>query len=239
MTDMEYRFRSLDRVQMPELWGEATLRAIAEPQAGPQTRPNYVLPAGPATAAIVIALIVGLGLLWGPTIGTPDASPSPSASQLPDLDMPGASREGGGFVAGEFGWTGALGSSTGMHSVVLEGDSAFRQTQMIFAIEGDCFADGSGPAPVPMTVAGLDGSYVEPYQDPGVLFMSPRGGETTGAYALPIDGRTLCVYLTWDPSTTPAELEAARQVIESIRGQAYGENGIRIVFTLPEGWDTG
>ena len=48
----------------------------------------------------------------------------------------------------------------------------------------------------------------------------------------------VCVYLTWDASTTPEELDAARQVVESIRGQTYG-SGIRIVFTLPEGWDTG
>jgi hypothetical protein len=61
---------------------------------------------------------------------------------------------------------------------------------------------------------------------------------TTGAYALPIGGRTLCVYLTWDASTTPDELDAARQVVESIRGQAYG-SGIRIIFALPVGWDTG
>lgn len=76
MTDMEDRFRSLDRVQMPELWGEATLRAVAEPQVAPQ-RTNYVLPVGLAIA-IVIALIVGLGMLWGPTIGTPAPSPSPA-----------------------------------------------------------------------------------------------------------------------------------------------------------------
>jgi hypothetical protein len=127
-----------------------------------------------------------------------------------------------------------------MHNVVDLGGGRYRQTQMIFAVEDDCFARGEGPEPVPVAVAGLDGWYVEPYDGPGVLFMPEReDGQTTGAYALPIGGRTLCVYLTWDRSTTADELDAAREVVESIRGQAYGPYGIRIIFTLPEGWDTG
>jgi hypothetical protein len=158
---------------------------------------------------------------------------SPSAAQLQALDMPGARSS----PAGEYGWTGVPGSRTGMHNV--DGVDVYRMTQMVFAVENDCFASGEGPEPVSVTVAGLDGWYVEPYDGPGVLFMPEReDGQTTEAYALPIDGRTLCVYLTWDASTTPDELDAARQVVESIRGQAYG-SGIRIVFTLPRGWDTG
>jgi hypothetical protein len=62
---------------------------------------------------------------------------------------------------------------------------------------------------------------------------------TTAAYALPIADRTLCVYLRWDSATTPEELDAARAVVDSIRGEPHEEQGIRIVFTLPAGWDTG
>ena len=80
MTDVHDRFRSLDRVPVPELWGEATHRAVAEPAAAPQLRTNYMLPVSLATAAIVIALIVGLGVLWGPTVGTPDSTPAPEAT---------------------------------------------------------------------------------------------------------------------------------------------------------------
>lgn len=127
-----------------------------------------------------------------------------------------------------------------MHNVVVDG-TAFRQTQITFAAEDDCFAGATGPESVPVTIAGLDGLYVEPYGDPSVVFGTLQGGETTGAYALPIDDRTLCVYLTWDPATTPDELEAARQVVESIRGKVSDTDGTRIVinFTLPQGWDTG
>ena len=39
--------------------------------------------------------------------------------------------------------------------------------------------------------------------------------------------------------TTPAELSAARDAVGSIRGQPFGEDGIRINFTLPAGWDVG
>lgn len=165
--------------------------------------------------------------------------PVPSASMLPDLGLPGTR---GDEPAGEYGWTGARGSKTGMHSVIEDESSpdAFRQTQLFFAVENDCFPAAPGAEPTAVTVAGLDGLYLEPYDDPSVLFIiPPRGGHTTGAYALPIGDRTLCAYLTWDPATTPDELGAAREVLESIRGQPFGQDGIRINFTLPAGWDTG
>jgi hypothetical protein len=142
--------------------------------------------------------------------------------------------------AGEYGWDGALNSYTGMHNVVEMAGGGYHQTQMIFAVANDCFASGKGPDPVSTTVAGLDGQYVEPYDGARVLFMPEReSGQTTRAYALPIGDRTLCVYLTWDPTTTPDELDAARRVVESIRGEAFGPSGLRIIFTLAEGWDVG
>ena len=176
----------------------------------------------------------------GVSPGVDSGTPTSSASLLPDLAMPGARRS----PAGEYGWDGRLGSPTetraGMHNVVVMPDGGYRQTQMVFAVENDCFASGEGPTPRPTTVAGLDGWYVEPYDGPGVRFILERQrGQTTGGYALPIGDRTLCVYLTWDKTTTTDELAAAREVVESIRGQALGASGIRIVFTLPEGWDIG
>lgn len=196
-----------------------------------------------AALAISAAVAVGSGVVelpWLDESPTPSAaetvrptggSPEPSAALLPDLPLPGTR----GDKAGEYGWTGGFASAGGMHHVVGDGNE-FRQTQLIFRVLDDCF--GAAGDAVPVTVAGLDGLYVEPYEPP-LTFISPRGGETTGAYALPIGDRTLCVYLTWDPATTPDELEAGRQVVESIRGQPFGADGIRIIFTLPAGWDTG
>ena len=197
---------------------------------------------------ITAALAVGSGLIklpWVDRVLIPGPSPtstaveSPSASELPVLNMPGSRSN----PAGEYGWTGMPGTRGGMHNVVTVVDG-YRMTQIVFSINDNCFAAAEGRTPVAVTVAGLAGSYLEPYDAPGVLFMSEReAGQTTGAYALPIDGQTLCVYLTWDASTTPQELDAARQVVESIRGQSihgasYG-TVTRIVFTLQEGWDTG
>lgn len=165
------------------------------------------------------------------------ATPMPSDSVLPDLHMPGARSS----PAGQYGWTGALGSRTGMHQVVQQGGTS-RQVQLVFAVENDCFGGGAGEVPAPVIVAGLNARYAEAFDNhnPVVLFMPARGvGQRTSAYALPVDDRTLCVYLTWDPTTTPDELSSARQVVDSIRGQAHGANGVRIIFTLPGGWDTG
>lgn len=134
-----------------------------------------------------------------------------------------------------------------MHAVVEVGDGtgAFRQTQIVFAVENDCFGSPREFTPTRVTVAGLDGLYVEPYDPPDdrIVMFAARGLETTGAYALAVgertSHRTLCVYLSWDPTTTVAELAAARAVIESLRAEPAGATGIRLVFTTESGWDTG
>ena len=170
----------------------------------------------------------------------PSASdePVPSASVLPGLRLPGLKPN---QPAGEYGWTGDLGSRGGMHRVITDPSSdRYRETQLVFAVEEDCFALGTDAEPMPMTVAGFEGQYAEPYASgPSVTFHDSDVTTTTGAYALAVGDRTLCVYLTWDPDTTQDELEAARQVVGSIRGHVIREDGIRINFTLPEGWDTG
>ena len=189
------------------------------------------------TTLTAAAIALGGNRLTPPV--TPEQSPEASAgpaATLPPLTLPGSRSN----AAGEYGWTGALGSFSGMHTVIEDSSSPdqFRQIQLTFAVEDGCFANRTDVDPV--TVAGFDGLYVEPYEDPAVLFMPREGAETTtGAYALAVGDRTLCLYLTWDPGSTQDELEAARQVLESLRAQPFGPDGIRINFTLPRGWDTG
>jgi len=249
MTDQElerrlhalYRARSGADGAPPQL--RADLAAIGQEAGGRFPGMFRSAPFAVAATALVAAVAIGLALFLGraPDVGptgshTPSATAmeSPSASLLPGKTMPGT-RAG---AEGEYGWTGAPGSRAGMHRVTVVGEEA-RMTQIVFAIENDCFASGEGPEPVAVSIAGLDGKYVEPYIGPNVLFMPEREeGQTTGGYALPIDDRTLCVYVTWDPGTTSDELDAARKVVDSIRGQAHG-TGIRINFTLGPGWDTG
>lgn len=206
-----------------------------------------------AAAAALAILITGIGVRLLNTVDvtpqpadqptttsippTTTSVPVPMVNTLPALDLPGARVQ----PAGHYGWTGELGSRGWIHRVIEGPSGVFRQTQLAFTVEDDCFARSPGAEPTAVTVAELDGLYLEPYDDDSASWLAsnPSGGETTAAYALPIDDRTLCIYLRWDASTTPDELSAARQVVESIRGEPYGEDGIRINFTLPDGWDAG
>ena len=167
--------------------------------------------------------------------------PLPSGATLPELGLPDARPNQRG---GQHGWTGALHATGWMHRVIENRCSpGYRQTNLAFRVESDCFTDvldAAGAEPEEVIVAGVDALYLEGHTtNRSIMLPSPEGGETTAAYALPIDGRTLCVYLTWDPATTQDELNAARGVVESIRGEADGLNGVRIIFTLTGGWDTG
>ena len=51
--------------------------------------------------------------------------------------------------------------------------------------------------------------------------------------------RTLCVFVTWHPTTTDRDRAAAFEILETLRPEPNGPDGIRIIFTLRDGWDTG
>jgi hypothetical protein len=168
---------------------------------------------------------------------TTTSSPETTVEPLPALGLPGMSPN---EPARTYGWTGALGTSGWIHKVIDEDPSTSegaRETQILFAVKNDCFTGSKGAEPSAVTVAGLEGLHLEPYDDDSLSFVN--SGATTAAYALPIADRTLCVYLRWNAATTPDELRAAREVVESVRGEPNGENGVRINFELPHGWDTG
>ncbi|HEX5913924.1 MAG TPA: hypothetical protein VFY54_12410 [Rubrobacter sp.] len=208
--------------------------AACAPQAGQDPAPSSTSTTPASTTVVAGAPTTSAA----ESVATTDGWAAPLASKLPDLRLPGMNLD---EPAGEYGWTGGTGARGWMHRVVENPPGQTRQTQLAFTVEDDCFARSLGAEPTSVTVAELDGLYVEPYDgDSGYWSTSiPSGGETMAAYALPIGDRILCVYLRWDPATTPDELSAARGVVESIRGEPYGEDGIRIVFTLPFGWDTG
>ena len=92
---------------------------------------------------------------------------------LPALGLPGARSE----PAGEYGWTGTRGSKSGMHSVIenesspdgFRHTSLFRRRERLLSYRTGCRSDsGDGAA--------LYGLYLEPYDDPNVLFMSLAAG---------------------------------------------------------------
>ena len=189
------------------------------------------------SAAVVVVAVAGALLLRSANVGTPrtTATAQPSPLALPALSLPGTR----GGPAGVYGWDGAVGNTTGMHRVVNDGEAGYREaTALLFRVDPDCFAGGSGPPPVAVTVAGYAASVVDPYVEAGLSF-NRVGDEIIRAYGLPVGDRTLCVYLVSHPATTQAELDVATQVIESIRAVELGANGIRINFTTAGGWDTG
>jgi hypothetical protein len=119
-----------------------------------------------------------------------------------------------------------------MHWVV--GD---REVAAIFFAAGPgCLEVNEGQQTVAVTIAGMDGVSIEPYQPP--ITFSQIGDEITRGHALSVGERTLCVFLTWHPSTTDGEMATAAEILESIRAEPIGER-VRITLTLPEGWDTG
>ena len=118
-----------------------------------------------------------------------------------------------------------------MHKVTSIGEIAV----LTFAV--DCLA-GERPGATPVRVAGLDGVAVEPYMPP-VGFGNPVDDAITRAYALAVGDRTLCVYLTWHAATTDAERAAAEAILDTIRAEQTPGGGLRVTFTLDEGWDTG
>jgi hypothetical protein len=195
-------------------------------------------------AAVIIAAFLGFSYLLRPDVGTPQPgapTPVPSASvspvavpSLPALNLPATRAD----AAGVYGWTFRPGRGlTGMHWVI-EGAAPREAAAIMFDQGPDCLGtEGQGATPV--RIGGLEGVVVEPYL-PVVSFGPRDGDEVTRAYALAVEDRTLCVFVTWNrTTTTDAERQTALEVVETIEAVPFEEEGIRFIFTLPAGWDTG
>jgi hypothetical protein len=205
-----------------------------------------------AVAALALAPLAGCtsDLTPSPVPETPSlpASPTPtseaevsprttSEATLPRLRLPRTTASS----AGEYGWEGGPGSrpyAAGMHLVIEEAGRFREATALMFAIGPDCLEAREDQQAVPVRVAGLDGWSIEPYE-PVATFGREVGDETTRAYALAVGDRTLCVFITWHATTTDDEREAAVRIPDTLRAEPIGEDRIRIVFTLENGWDTG
>ena len=122
-----------------------------------------------------------------------------------------------------------------MHRIAENGEA----TALFFGVrpdQSDCFEEGD-PRPVRVTIGNLSGLTSSPIVSPKLF--NNVGDEISRAYAFAVGTSTLCVYMTWHPTTAQAELDATRQVIESIRDQEIKQGTVRITFTLDGGWDTG
>jgi hypothetical protein len=120
-----------------------------------------------------------------------------------------------------------------MHYVSEDGEA----TAMGFAVGRDCLVRSGNPEPEPVEIGDLHGLAIEPYE-PAFAF-SNHGDEVTRAYALDVGDTTLCIFLTWHPTTTAEEIASAEATVQSLRAEPYGDGGVRIVFELFDRWDTG
>jgi hypothetical protein len=203
------------------------------------------LVAAAAVTAVAVGL-VGYQILFGPNDLSPEpgalptlaSDPASSALAVPSGSVPDLDRSHIFPPPGVYAWIGEPGEWTAIHSVTEEG-SGYRQAQVVFAVESDCFAGGEGPDPASGFIGGRRFTYVEPYvqMDGRQVMFFERGEETTGAWAIAVGDRLLCVYLSRDPTTTRDELEGAWELVYSIQAEPMGDGGVRMTFTLPDGWD--
>lgn len=192
---------------------------------------------GRRSRVAVLMTVLALASLAGCEAEATPTAPLDPPPPLPELPMPGTVSS----PAGEYGWGGPAGTGGGMHKVVRDGQGGWRQaTAMGFEAGPDCRARISTQAPQEQVrVAGLAGILVESYEEAAPNGWSGRS-DVTHAYALAVGDRTLCLYLMWDSQTTTDEESAAMtRILETIRAEPEWGGGVRIVFTLDEGWDTG
>ena len=242
MTDqeLEQRLRAWYRAAVADdLAAPADLRSrvVHIPQTSParwrRSRRGQIVTLLAAAALLMIAigaLAGGSGTFTGPAPVS-----SAVAATLPELSLPGSR----GGRAGEYGWEGGPDErpwGAGLHRVIEHLGEYREVTALFFAVGADCLG-ATTEQQTPVRVAGFNGVFVERYEPP-VRFID-AGDETTRAYALAVGDRTLCVFLTWHPTTTDDELAAAVRILDSLRAEPIGEDRIRIVFTLEDVWDTG
>ena len=154
----------------------------------------------------------------------------PVAPSLGAHTMPGPR----GGPPGVYGWEADFaGGPTGMHRVTGVGEQS-----LFFAVGPNCLGSVDASSMVPVNVAGFNGVSVEPY-DPPLVFGATEGDETTRAYRLDVADRKLCAFVTWDSDSAPPDKAAAIRVLDTLRAQLLGTDGLRINFLLEGGWDTG
>ena len=154
---------------------------------------------------------------WQPVFGDdPTASPA-VVSRVVD-GWPGTRTN----AAGHYSWNGL--SARWMHNPNDEGLGV----EIAFSASANPYGDG----PTPITVAGYHGTHQE----------RPVGvdGATAQIWIVDMEGTQVTITAEVPLGTTAAELAEAQAIIESIRREAVNTaSGFRLVFTLPDGWDSG
>jgi len=222
MSDIRNRFGALDRLRAPDLWGEATRRAAAEPVATRSPLGRFALPIIASTVSVMIlALLMVVAQPWRAMVGTP-ARPihSASASGGP-MSLRDAFRARSAYPAGQYWWDPA--SELWMHKAGAEiGISLGSVNPIIDLSAGETLA---------YDVAGLPGTWTR----------LPIGadGVRTEVWSVVIDGTPLTIAFKAQKSATAADIAEVRVIVNSVRTEPWNNRfGFRIVLTLPKGWDS-
>lgn len=182
------------------------------------------------TGAVTAAAIIGVNLLSeGPTVGGPSAGstlpPIPSLSPVPlPVD-----------AAIVYGWPGVRSNPAGRYSWNVRHESWMHNpnnegvgVSITFSASSNAYESG----PTTVTVAGYNGTYQE----------LPTGadGPRKELWIVDIGTTRVAITVAAEPSTTEADLAEAYAIIESIRNEPKTHGaGVRLTFTLPNGWDSG
>jgi hypothetical protein len=194
----------------------------------PWARPGVRL--GALATAALAAAVLGYAYLMGPNLATPSPSSGPSATAAPSA---GPSLRGipfpelRGAQPGTYGWASSLPGVGTRRMQLFEGDREV--VMVVFSLGPPCLGNSTANAGVPVQIAGYD-----------AIAIDRRGGDRRiRQYAISIADRLLCVDLYSRTTTTEDELNSALAVLDTIRAQPIGEQGIRITFDLAEPWGHG
>ena len=240
MTDLRERFASLDRLEVPDLWQEATLRANYAPGES-RGWAGLVLPVAVA-ATIAAAAFLGLAQPWRSPIGPrPSATPTATAAtshcvppRIIEEPSDGPSPEPWNILEatipmyppGRYWWDPDRGyppmNNFGFHAEAAAVD--FRT-----GAPGS-WDDAPRPGARETTLAGCPALLEEEVA---------AGGALTELWHVNVDGTPLIITTWIDGDATPAQADEARAIVQSLSIEPWeSERGFRILFTMTAGWDS-
>ena len=197
---------------------------------------NSIAKAAVGAAVAAAVAIIGVDLL---TDAPSDAESSAGTISHPAPSLSGVSSPVDLSIVN--GWPGARRNPAGLYSWNVQDDRWMHNPReydfggsgigigiTFYASAQDAFDRG----PQAVTVADHDGTYQE--------LPSSTGGRME-VWIVDIEDTTVTIVVEGRPETTAAELAEAHAIIASIRSEPRTKNraGFRLIFTLPEGWDSG
>ena len=187
-----------------------------------------------AGGVVTAILLVTFGLLSGRgDVGTPEDStiPTPTADATPadsgrvNLRWPGTRAE----PAGRYAWH--MTQRQWMHHVYNDTIGV----SLEFAPVDDIPAEGT-----PVTIAGFPGIHRQGPAPGDAQTPSEVSPSHTEVWWVPMDDVIVRIVLQAVPGTPESLIDEARAVVESIeRVPMQFSDAHRLIFTLPEGWDSG